>query len=377
MAAYAHYFATTARGLEDLAAKELEELGAQGVKPEFCGVSFEGDRKLLYQVNLWARLPFRILVRVREFACADATALYKGIQAVDWSAYLTPAHTLAVDATGKTDQLNHTHYTALQVKNAIVDQQMAQFGERSNVDTEEPDLRVNVHVYRDRCTLSLDSSGDSLHRRGYRPAMGAAPLKESLAAALIKMTNWTPDQVLVDPLCGSGSLLLEASLIGLNVAPGLFRDRFGFEGWRDFEEPLLTGLMTEAEAAQRRDGLAGLWGSDADPEVVRQAKQNCINCGVASQVKFSVQALDLVEAPAETGVLVCNPPYGQRLGRDEDLGVFYKQLGDVLKQRFRGWTAYILSGNPELAKFIRLKSAQRTAVMNGGIACQWMKYELY
>lgn len=371
------FFATTARGLEIHAAQELEALGAKSVEPGFCGVSFRGDRALLYRVNLWARIPFRILVRLAEFPCTDALSLYKGIQRLDWERYLSPERTLAVDATGKTAKLNHTHYTALQVKNAIVDQQMDRQGDRSDVDTEDPDLRINVHVHRDRCTVSLDSSGDSLHRRGYRPAMGAAPIKESLAAALIGMTTWTPAQALLDPLCGSGTFPLEASLIALNIAPGLFRDRFGFEGWLDFDGELFQQLLSEAEALQREELTAGIWGSDRDGEMIRQAKRNAMNCGVAGQVKLAVQDLAVVEAPMDRGVLVCNPPYGERLGQGEDLSAFYKLLGDVFKQRFKGWTAYVLSGNPELARFIGLKSSKRTPVTNGGLPCQWMQYELY
>ena len=371
------YFATVARGLEALAAQELEQLGAHQVEAGFCGVSFEGDRELLYRVNLWARLPFRILVKLDEFDCVDADDLYRGIKAIDWSEFLTPEMTLAVNATGKSDRLNHTHFTALQVKNAIVDQQMDKFKERSDVDTQDADLRIGVHIDQDICTVSLDSSGNSLHRRGYRPAVGAAPLKESLAAALIQMSDWQPEQMFYDPLCGSGTLPLEASLKALNIAPGMFRDSFGFESWLDFDQALLANLIQEADD-NRLDALpAPIWGSDRNPEVVDQAVINAKNCGLSNHVYFS--ALDLAEviAPADSGVVFCNPPYGERLGRDSDLGAFYKQLGNVLKQQFKGWTAYILSGNKELSQNIGLKSSHRIPVLNGALPCQLMKYELY
>lgn len=371
------YFATVARGLETLAAQELEALGAHSVEPGFCGASFKGDRTLLYRVNLWARLPFRILMKLHEFPCEDAKELYRGIQSIDWSNYLTPEFTLAVKATGKTDRLNHTHFTALQVKNAIVDQQMQQFGERSDVDIDTADLRIAVHVHRGICTVSLDSSGKSLHRRGYRPAVGAAPLKESLAAALIQMSGWQPDQMFYDPLCGSGTLPLEASLKALNIAPGLFRESFGFETWRDFDPSLLQQLIEDAEDNQRDELPAPIWGSDGDANTIEQAIANATNCGVLDLVYFTQLDLNEVAAPADSGVVFCNPPYGARLGRDRDLGEFYKQLGGLLKQRFKGWTAFILSGNKELAKCIGLKSSQRTAVLNGSLPCQLMKYELY
>ena len=371
------YFATVARGLETLATQELKELGADSVEPGFCGAYFQGDRALLYRVNLWARLPFRILMQLDRFPCHDAEELYRGIQKIDWSNYLTPELTLAVKATGKSDRLNHTHFTALQVKNAIVDQQMQQFGERSDIDVDAADLRVSVHIHRDVCTLSLDSSGNSLHRRGYRPAVGAAPLKESLAAALIQMSGWQPDQMFYDPLCGSGTLPLEASLKALNVAPGLFRERFGFETWRDFDSLLFEQLIEEAEDSQKDELTAPIWGTDGDAKMIEQAIANATNCGVLDQVYFAQIDLTEVAAPADSGVVFCNPPYGERLGRDRDLGAFYKQLGDILKQRFKGWTAFVLSGNKELSKYIGLKSCQRTPVFNGTLPCQLMKYELY
>ncbi|GAB4157947.1 MAG: THUMP domain-containing protein [Cyanobacteria bacterium J069] len=371
------YFATVARGLEPLAAQELAQLGASAVEPGFCGVAFAGDRSLLYRVNLWARLPFRILMKLHEFPCQDAEDLYRGIQTIDWSQYLTPDLTLAVNATGKSEQLNHTHFTALQVKNAIVDQQQDRLGDRSDVNPQSPDVQISIHLERDVCTVSLDSSGKSLHRRGYRPAVGAAPLKESLAAALIQLSGWQPEQMFYDPLCGSGTLPLEASLQALNIAPGLFREQFGFETWLDADLPLLETLIQTAEASQRDSLPAPIWGSDRDEAVIEQAIANATHCGVVNHVYFAAIDLEDVAAPADSGVLFCNPPYGERLGRDSDLGAFYKQLGNVLKQRFKGWTAFVLSGNKELAQSIGLKSSQRFAVYNGALPCQLMKYELY
>ncbi|MDX2216775.1 MAG: THUMP domain-containing protein [Oculatellaceae cyanobacterium bins.114] len=371
------YFATVARGLEPLAAQELEQLGAHAVEPGFCGVAFEGNRTLLYRVNLWARLPFRILMKLHEFPCQNGEDLYRGVQLIDWSQYLTPDLTLAVNATGKSEHLNHTHFTALQVKKAIVDQQHDRLGDRSDVNPQSPDVQISVHIQHDVCTVSLDSSGQSLHRRGYRPAVGTAPLKESLAAALIQWSGWQPEQMFYDPLCGSGTLPLEASLKALNVAPGLFRDRFGFETWLDADLPLLKSLIQLAEATQKESLPAPIWGSDRDETVIEQAIANATTCGVLNHVYFATIDLEDVVAPADSGVVFCNPPYGERLGRDSDLGAFYKRLGDVLKQRFKGWTAFVLSGNKNLAQSIGLKSSQRFAVYNGTLPCQLMKYELY
>jgi putative N6-adenine-specific DNA methylase len=285
--------------------------------------------------------------------------------------------TIAVNATGKSDRLNHTHFTALQVKNAIVDQQMDRFGDRSNVDVQDADVKIAVHIDQDICQVSLDSSGDSLHRRGYRPAVGLAPLKESLAAALIRMSDWEPQQMFYDPLCGSGTLPLEASLKALHIAPGMFRERFGFETWLDFDQALWAELIQDADDSRVESLPAPIWGSDRNHEVVDQAIVNAKNCGLANHVYFTKLDLEEVVAPADSGVVFCNPPYGERLGRNSDLGLFYKQLGNVLKQRFKGWTAYVLSGNKELSQTIGLKSSQRIAVLNGALPCQLMKYELY
>jgi putative N6-adenine-specific DNA methylase len=327
------YFATVARGLESITAQELERLGAQEVRPDFTGVHFSGDRTLLYQVNLWARTVFRVLVTLREFPCSNADRLYTEVQKIDWQQYIQPHNTLAVNATGGNRKLNHTHFTALQVKNAIIDQQRRQFGQRSSVDTENPDLLINVHIYQDRCILSLDSSGASLHRRGYRPAMGLAPLKETLAAALLDMAEWEPNLPFLDPLCGSGTLPLEASLKALNIAPGLFRPEFAFEKWHDFDEQLWTRLLDEAEESQIPQLKAPIMGSDKDPDILDQARINAQHCRISDQVKFSQTDLKDVEAPADSGVIICNPPYGERLGDAAELGDFYKLLGDVVGQR--------------------------------------------
>jgi putative N6-adenine-specific DNA methylase len=371
------YFATVARGLEPIAAQELERLGAKDVRPDFTGVHFAGDQRLLYRVNLWARTIFRVLATLREFPCPDAASLYKEVQKIDWQQYLQPHNTLAVNATGGNRKLNHTHYTALQVKNAIVDQQRRQFGQRSSIDTENPDILINAHIYQDRCILSLDSSGTSLHRRGYRPAVGLAPLKETLAAALLDIAEWELSLPFLDPLCGSGTLPLEASLKALNIAPGLFRSQFAFEKWPNFDEKLWTQLLDEAENSELPALKAPILGSDKDPEILNQARINAEQCGVADQVKFTQTELQELEAPADKGVIICNPPYGERLGDARELGDFYKLLGDVFKQRFKGWSAFVLTGNKELAKRVGLRAARRIPVYNGSISCTFLKYELY
>ena len=374
-------FATVARGLEELAAQELERLGAEGVEPGFCGVAFRCDRKRLYSINLWTRLSFRILVTVAHVPCRDSDALYRGIQRIDWEQYLSPDQTLAVKATGKNDRLNHSHFTALQVKNAIVDQQQDRHGERSDVDTEIPDVQINVHIKDNKATVSLDSSGSSLHRRGYRPAMGTAPLKESLAAALVQLTEWSGHGAFLDPMCGSGTLPIEATLQVMGIAPGLFRDQtsqgFGFQTWPDYDQPLWQGLVEDAKKRRKTELGVPVVGCDRDLDILTDARTNADYSGVADHIEFNYTNFADIEAPADSGILICNPPYGERLGQAENLAPFYKLMGDILKQRFKGWTAYILSGNKALTKCIGLRTARKIPIYNGSIPCQFLKYEMY
>ncbi|MEM8542467.1 MAG: THUMP domain-containing protein [Cyanobacteria bacterium P01_H01_bin.119] len=371
------YFASVAPGLSAIAAQELIRLGAAQVKETGSGVSFEGDRALLYQANLWCRIPYRILQPLKTVPAQSANALYRGVQQIDWLPLIPPEATLAVAVTGKNTALNHSHYTALQVKNAIVDQQRRQAGIRSSVEIHQPDVQVQVQIYRHQATISLDSSGDSLHRRGYRAAVGSAPLKETLAAALIDLSDWQPDQPLLDPMCGSGTLLLEAGLKALNTAPGLFRQRFGFERWPDFDAELWQQLKTDAKAQQQSDFQGKILGRDCDPSVIQQARANAEAGGFSAIVQFAQQTLADLEPPAGSGTLVCNPPYGERLETKAAVIELYRLLGTVLKTRFRGWTAYILSGNKALSQAIALKSAKRFTVYNGPLKCQWLKYEIY
>lgn len=371
------YFATVARSLEETAARELERLGATQVQPEFTGVRFAGDKELLYRVNLWARTIFRVLVPIYDFPCRDRKSLYRGLREIDWGQYLHPTNTFAVRATGKNKQLNHTHFTALEVKNAIVDAQRDRTGKRSTIDLEHPDLLINVHIQKNRCIVSLDSSGESLHRRGYRPAVGWAPLKETLAAALLDLAEWHPHLPFLDPMCGSGTLPIEAAMQSCQMAPGLFRKEFPFTNWPDFDASLWKKVRQQARDYQRKSPPAPILGSDIDEEVLQQARTNASLCHLSSSITFSQTDIAELHPPANRGIIICNPPYGQRLGNAQDLGALYKQLGDIFKQRFTGWTAFIITGNKELAKCVGLKASRRFQVYNGSEPCTFLKYELY
>ncbi|MGP0129464.1 MAG: THUMP domain-containing class I SAM-dependent RNA methyltransferase [cyanobacterium endosymbiont of Rhopalodia musculus] len=371
------YFATVARGLEEIAAKELESLGATEVKPGFAGVRFHGNKELFYRVNLWSRIIFRILVPIQEIKSDNADQLYKNVYNIDWSKYLQAHQTFLVNCTGSNRNLNHTHFTALKIKNAIVDKQTECFNTRSNIDVKNPDIIINAHINNDYCILSLDSSGRSLHRRGYRSAMGLAPLKETLAAALLDMANWDGNIPFLDPMCGSGVLPVEAALKGLNIAPGLYRNKFSFQNWLDFDSTIYSKIVKEAKKQQLAQLKAPIFGSDQDRDVIEQASINITACGLDKDIKLNQVQLEKIEAPTDKGIIICNPPYGKRIGNSQQLAKLYKLLGDVLKQRFKGWNAYILTANKELSKQIGLRTSCRIPVYNGSLPCTLLKYELY
>lgn len=370
------YFATTSRGLEEISAEELRKLGAKDVKPDFTGVHFRGDKELLYRVNLWGRTIFRVLKPIARVKSENPQQLYRNVQKIAWDEFLQPQQSLAIRCTGKNPQLNHSHFTAIQIKNAIVEQQQKYHRVRSNIERDSPDIVINAHIDKDECILSLDSTGESLHRRGYRPAVGLAPIKETLAAALLYIAEWTPDKALYDPFCGSGTIIIEGALMGMNIAPGLYREGFCLENWADFDRDLWLSLIDEARKSQIND-VPSLVGTDVDGDIIKQAKFNAKICQIEEQVEFFQRHLVDATPPAESGILICNPPYGKRLQDTEALFPLYKLLGDILKQRFKGWTAYILTGNKILTKKVGLRTSRRLGINNGGIDCTLLKYELY
>ncbi|MEY2644349.1 MAG: hypothetical protein RLZZ611_998 [Cyanobacteriota bacterium] len=374
-------------GLEGAGAAELANLGAEAVQPLRRAVRCHTDLATYYRLHLRARLPFRLLRQLATFPCRGRTDLYDGVQrATDWSRWLPPELSFRVDASGSTPGLNHSHYNALQVKNALVDWQRQYWGQRSSVDLDAPDLALHLHLSPGRpgqtpqATLSLDGSGDSLHRRGYRAAMGLAPLKENLAAGLIQLTGWDGSVPLVDPLCGSGSLLIEAAGMALGHQPGLTR-RFALERWPDFDGHLWAQEVEAAGALERErlaDGrpLAPIVGNEADPAVLAQARANAEAAGLSAWLQFRGGDCRNFQPPPGPGLLVCNPPYGERIGEREQLEQLYADLGAMVKERCGGWDLWLLSGNPELTGALRMKASRRIAVSNGGIDCRWLHYAI-
>jgi 23S rRNA (guanine2445-N2)-methyltransferase / 23S rRNA (guanine2069-N7)-methyltransferase len=378
------YFATTARGTEEILAEELRALGAEEVTPRWAGVEFAGTFELGYRVCLWSRVASRVLLVLGRLDVPSGDALYEGVRGMDWSAHVDPRGTLAVDFTGTSDAITNTHYGALRTKDAIVDQLREQHGARPSIDTVRPAVRVHVHLEDERATVSLDLAGEALHRRGYRTEGGAAPLRETLAAAILLVGDWprlaAAGAPLVDPMCGSGTLVIEAALMAADRAPGLGREYFGFLGWRGHEAAMWARLCDEArERARQAAPAARVLGYDIDPAVLRVARANVARAGLGGRVELRECALIDAVAPeggSVGGLLVTNPPYGERLGEAADLGALYRTLGDVLKRRFAGWRALVLTGERELAKEVGLRSSRRWVLYNGAIECRLLEYPL-
>jgi putative N6-adenine-specific DNA methylase len=396
------YFAVAALGIEPATAAELARLGAGNVRPVPGGVHFEADLATLYRACLWLRTPSRILRPLREFAAISADMLYSQTRRVRWEDYLNPTRTLAVQATiegsaarrqrgkpvvpgktrpGRGDErapprgIHHSMFAALKIKDAIVDRLRREQGARPNVDRENPDVLVHAHFSGGRCALSLDAVGSSLHERGYRTQSAAAPLKENLAAAILELIGWDGQVPLYDPMCGSGTLVIEAALKALRIAPGLAREKFACHRWPDFDGALWQKSLDEARRQKLSQAPCLIVGTDSDPAAIRGAETHARRAGVDQAVRFRVQAIESAESPAmEPGVIVTNPPYGERLGEESELIGLYQKLGEVLSRRFPGWTAWILAGNLSLARHIGLSATEKIKLFNGPIPCRLLKF---
>jgi 23S rRNA (guanine2445-N2)-methyltransferase / 23S rRNA (guanine2069-N7)-methyltransferase len=380
-----NFFVTCPKGIEGLLLDELKMLGMASVKETQAGVYFEGELRDAYRVCLWSRLANRVLLPLQVSPVNTADELYEAVQQVQWLDHLRPLGTLSVDFTGRTEQIINTHFGAQRVKDAVVDQIRAATGNRPTVDRAEPDLGINVHLYSGKATIALDLSGGSLHRRGYRKRAGQAPMKENLAAAVLYRAGWpqlaATHPQLLDPMCGSGTLLIEAAMMAADVAPGLLRQRFGFSRWLQHDKGLWREL--HAEAVQRRDtGLAALTvrftGYDRDASVLQIAEQNSDRAGLAGVIDWREQDMVELGAPAPgPGLLVTNPPYAERIGDETELMYMYRQMGERLKRQFGGWKVAIFSGNAEQCKVIGLKVDRQYKLYNGAIECGLFLFTLH
>jgi 23S rRNA (guanine2445-N2)-methyltransferase / 23S rRNA (guanine2069-N7)-methyltransferase len=356
-------FVTCPRGVEPLLVTELAGFGVTQMKERPGGVAGVGDRTAAYRACLWSRLASRVLMPLKTFPLPDAEALYAAARTIDWPELFAPESRFAIEVAGRSAHLTHTHFAALKLKDAVADGFRDRFGRRPDVDTERPDIRIHLHLDREQATISLDLAGDSLHRRGWRQGTNEAPLKENLAAALLVRAGWADVAArggpLLDPMCGSGTLVIEAALMAADVAPGLRRERFGFEAWLDHVPRLWKDLREEAiaRADVGRKRLPQLMGSDLDPRAIKMAQRNAATAGFAGQIEWRVADLSAVRPASEVpGLLLTNPPYGERLAGESEVIKLYSLLGATLKQHFGGWEAAVFTGRPDLGPRLGLRA---------------------
>jgi 23S rRNA G2445 N2-methylase RlmL len=370
------FFVTCAPGIEPLLHAEIRALRLAKAERQVGGVYFEGDAVDAMRANLWLRTAVRVLQRVARFEAADADRLYAGVQSVDWRRFLRADGSLVVDARSRESALDHTLFVAQRVKDAVVDQFRAREGRRPDVSAEEPDLAIHVHLYRDRCTLLVDTSGESLHKRGWRRFQGRAPLAETLAAALVLQSGWDRRAPLLDPFCGSGTLLIEAAALARNVAPGSFGREFGFMRWPAEWSSAWERLLAEARAGVKPAGKLVLQGSDSDAAAIAGALANLESARMGGSVEFTQRdALQLDPRRGWNAWIVTNPPYGERIGRERDLEALYRGFGALLRERRGGYHVALLSGNPKLARALGLQPTRSTACTNGALECEMLEFE--
>lgn len=367
----------TYQGLEQVLAEELRALGGTKIEVLHRAVRCEGDKRVLYRINYEARTALRVLVPIRTFKAKHENHFYKKVQETDWREYLNLKTTFAVNAVTKSKYLRHSKYLALKTKDAIVDQMRPHYdGQRPYIDTVNPDFRFNVHLGNDNvCTLSLDSSGSSLYKRGYRVASVEAPMSEVLAAGLVLLTDWRGETPFVDPMCGSGTILIEAAMIAQRIPPQFKRQAFGFQRWTDFDTDLWETVKQEA-LAKRRTAPASILGFDQDFDAFQAASKNINSAGLAENVRVVWKKMSSIEHDLEEGLLITNPPYDERLN-EEDIEAFYAELGDQLKQKFTGFDAWIISANRDALKRIGLRTSKKIVIYNGPLECRYQHYELY
>lgn len=376
------FFATAPLGIELLLAQELRDLGVPDVAEGRAGVAFGGDLATAYTVCLWTRLANRVLIPIAQFPAATPEALYEGARGIDWGLHLDAESTFAVDFASSRSAITHTLYGAQKVKDGVVDYFRAQYGSRPSVDLARPDLRVNVYLDRDQATVSIDLSGDSLHKRGYRLEGGKAPLKENLAAAILLRAGWPKIAAaggpFIDPMCGSGTLPIEAALMAADFAPGLLRPSFGFFGWKAHDAALWLKLVAAADrrAEAGLKTLPPIAGYDIDREAVHHALGNIERAGLRSYVHVERKAVSEVRPRHKSGLIVANPPYGERLGDEETLVPLYAGLGETLRGHFQGWQASVFTGNSELAFKLGIRASRYYTLYNGAIECKLFNFEV-
>jgi putative N6-adenine-specific DNA methylase len=369
------YFATCPRGLEKVLADELAALGARDIGPVDGGVAFGGDLALCYATNLESRVASRVLWRVGQARYRSERDIFDAARALPWSRLFDVRRTIRVNVSAIKSPVKSLDFVTLSVKDAVCDAFRDARGNRPDVDTAAPDVRIHAFLTQDQATFYLDTSGDALFKRGWRAATGDAPLRENLAAGILKLTGWSAPTLLYDPMCGSGTFLIEAAMMAQGAAPGLNR-AFGFEKLENFDGKAWRALQDKSRARRKPAVTLPIHGSDKSGTVLGVARQNLAALGLENSVQL--KQMDILDGspPAETGIAVMNPPYGERQASEEELAAFYPKLGDALKQRYAGWTAYILTADLRLAKLIRLTASKRTPLFNGALECRLFEYKL-
>lgn len=368
--------ATTLAGFEDILANELKRLGARDVEKGRRAVTFQGDLGFVYKVNFRSRFALRVLKPIKTFVAIDEDAYYARIKALAWENILSPSQTFAIRSVVNSQTFRHSNFMALKAKDAIVDRVREKTGERPNVDKENPDIPIHIRIDRELVTISLDSTGESLHLRGYRQLTGQAPLNEVLAAGIVELSGWDPTTPFYDAMCGSGTLSMEAAIKGLNIPPGLFRKLgYAFENWKDFDQELFDTIM-DSSLNRVSDAALKIYASDISPNVISKAKKSVYNAELEDEIEVSVQDFFELQPEGSRGTLILNPPYGERMDK-ENIDELYQRLGDAFKQNWKGYTCFILSGNLSAIKHVGLKSTNKTVLYNGPIECRLAQFDIY
>lgn len=366
--------AKTFQGLEDVLAQEIAELGGEDVEIGKRMVSFKGDKEMLYKANLCCRTALRILKPIFTFTASDTDEVYEKIKSFGWDQYLSPEQTFSIESVVFSEEFKHSKFVTYRVKDAIADYFSEKTGKRPSVRLNNADLVLNLHIAHNFCTLSLDSSGESLHKRGYRVSQTEAPINEVLAAGLILKTGWHGEKNLIDPMCGSGTILIEAAMIATNTAPGIYRKDFAFERWNDYDEELFDQLYNDDSKEKEFDFK--IYGSDISPKAIAIAQENIKSAGMSKYIDLQVKPFQQYTEVPEKGILISNPPYGERISSKDLLGL-YEMIGSQLKHIFKGYDAWIISYHDECFDKIGLKPAVSIEMMNGSLECEFRKYEIF
>jgi len=371
--------AKTIFGLEDILCDELLRIGARDIIKHNRAVTFTGDIGFMYKANISLRTALRILIPIEKFTIKNEQSLYDAIQKINWDEFINVNDTLAIDTVLNTDLFNHSQYISQKAKDAIVDQFRDKYDERPSVDFDNPTIRIHLHIFNDTLSIALDSSGNSLHKRGYRDKTNLAPINEVLAAGMVLLSGWDKRSNFIDPMCGSGTLLIEAAMIANNIPPGYYREQFGFENWNKFMpfDEVLFNTILDAAIDRINDNNPKIIGCEISKNVAKKAKENVKLAKVNDVIEIRTCDMTAIDdLPVGRGVVVMNPPYGERMVKD-DMEVLYKSIGDTFKNKFTGYDCWVISSNMDALKRIGLRPSRKITLFNGSLECKFMKYEMY